>query len=142
VTFCLVRWRRTVTFPRRSFLNLSSVGCQKRHTGKSSSTKALSRVDGQRFVVGHVAECLVTVGVPSVDPIVPTSVILNWSSLLMYPGSTLPLIATVSPDDAVDKRVIWSSSAVSDASVVDGLVTAHKVGVAVITVTVSRWSRC
>ena len=63
-----------------------------------------------------------------------TSVSLNAESVEMTEGDELTLIATVSPKDADNKSVIWSSSNLSIASVDDGKITAHKAGKATITV--------
>ena len=63
-----------------------------------------------------------------------TAISLSETSITMTEGSTHVLTALVSPDDATDKTIIWSSS---DSSVADvnsaGLVTALKAGTAVIT---------
>jgi uncharacterized protein YjdB len=62
-----------------------------------------------------------------------TSVTLNKPSATLKAGETVTLTATVKPDDATDKTVIWSSSDGSVASVSAGVVTAHKLGTATIT---------
>ena len=63
-----------------------------------------------------------------------TSVTLNKDRLDMVVGGTATLTATVTPDDATDKAVTWSST---DATVVsvdqNGKVTALKGGTATIT---------
>lgn len=63
-----------------------------------------------------------------------SAIILNSASLEMAEGETFKLNATVSPDNATDKTVIWSSSDASIANVEDGMVTAVKAGTATITV--------
>lgn len=63
-----------------------------------------------------------------------TAIILNSTSLSMTEGDSFKLTATVSPDNATDKSVIWSSSNASIADVTDGVVTAVKEGAATITV--------
>ena len=63
-----------------------------------------------------------------------SAIILNSTSLSMTEGDTFKLTATVSPDNATDKSVIWSSSNASIAEVTDGVVTAVKEGAATITV--------
>jgi uncharacterized protein YjdB len=74
------------------------------------------------------ATCSVTVSVPV------TSVTLNISSLALNKGQSETLIATVKPDDATDKKVIWSSSNASVATVdQNGKVTAVGGGSATIT---------
>lgn len=67
-----------------------------------------------------------------------TGVSLNTSSLSMTVNETAQLIATVRPDNATDKRVTWSSSNSSVATVnTAGLVTAKAAGSAAITVVTS-----
>lgn len=59
---------------------------------------------------------------------------LNETSISYKPGNTFKLVATVSPSDAADKTVTWSSSDESVATVSStGLVTMVKVGNAIIT---------
>lgn len=73
------------------------------------------------------AECKVTVIIPV------TSVTMSRSSLRIYEGGSYSLSAAVSPDNATDKTLSWSSSDPSIASVdKDGKVTAHKAGTAII----------
>ena len=70
------------------------------------------------------------------EPIAVTGVSLNKSSTTIKYGGNETLIATVSPEDADDKSVTWSSSDESVATVDEtGKVTAVNVGSAVITVT-------
>ena len=68
------------------------------------------------------------------EPIAVTSVSLNAEAVEMTEGDELTLIATVSPKDADNKSLIWSSSNLSIVSVSDGKVTALKAGKATITV--------
>ena len=59
------------------------------------------------------------------EPVVKvSSIVLNSETLEMTEGETFKLTATVSPDNATDKTVIWSSSNASIASIEAGLVTA------------------
>ena len=69
------------------------------------------------------------------DPISVTGVSLSQTSLVMIEGETQTLSATISPSNADNKSVSWTSSQTSVASVQDGVVTAHKVGIATIIVT-------
>lgn len=64
-----------------------------------------------------------------------TGVSLDKSSLSLAKGLTDTLTATVSPSDATNKDVLWSSSNTSVATVSNGIVTAKSVGTATITVT-------
>lgn len=64
-----------------------------------------------------------------------TGVTLNANSGALYAGGTVTLTATVAPQDASNKAVIWSSSNTTVATVNGGVVTAHALGSATITVT-------
>ena len=65
-----------------------------------------------------------------------TGVELNESSLQLKKGATAQLIATITPEDASSKRVLWSSSDESIAMVSeDGIVSGVGVGTAEIMVT-------
>ena len=79
------------------------------------------------------ATCAVTIS-KKVIPV--TSVTLNKTSLALTEQETFQLSASVSPDNATDKTVTWSSSNTAVATVSqDGLVTAIAVGSATITAT-------
>ena len=71
-----------------------------------------------------------------VTPIEVSGVSLNTSSVSIVNGSTSTLTATVSPSNAENKNVTWTSSNTSVATVSStGVVTAKSVGTATITVT-------
>ncbi|MBR4444650.1 MAG: Ig-like domain-containing protein [Solobacterium sp.] len=78
---------------------------------------------------GYTAECKVTV----ITPV--TGVSLNKNTLALLEGETETLTATVTPENADDKSVTWSSSDASVAKVDNGKVTAIKAGTTVIKVT-------
>ncbi len=82
---------------------------------------------------GKTASCSVTV----VEKNVPvTGVSLDRSSMTLVQGESQPIFPTVSPDNASDKTVTWSSSNPSTATVDgNGVVTAVSIGTATITVT-------
>ena len=85
---------------------------------------------------GKIATCLVTVFVSV------TGVSLNQTSLSMEVGDTKTLTATVTPSNATDKRVIWSSSNTSVATVSSsGVVIAKSLGSATITVKTAEGSK-
>ncbi len=80
-------------------------------------------------VVSSAATLTVTAKVPV------TSVTLDKDTLNLTVGGTGTLTATVSPDTATDKTVIWSSDHPEVATVENGTVTAVGAGTAKITVT-------
>ena len=61
-----------------------------------------------------------------------TGITLNKTTAILTEGETLALSATVSPDNATDKTVTWTSSDASVAPVSGGTVTALKAGKATI----------
>ncbi len=78
----------------------------------------------------YSAYCVVTV----LAPIEVTQVTLNQTTAKLEPGKLLYLAATVTPEDATDKTVTWTSSDTEVASVdANGVVTAKTEGTAVIT---------
>lgn len=87
---------------------------------------------------GVTASCDVTVTAKVVQVTAITLSATEWSGV---EGSSVKLTATVSPDDATNPNVIWSSSDESVATVAeDGTVTAVKAGTAVITATAADGS--
>ena len=75
------------------------------------------------------ATCTVSVGYPV------TGVTLNKTSVRLITSKTTQLTATISPTNAANKAVKWSTSNSSVATVTNGLVTAVSPGSATITVT-------
>ena len=84
---------------------------------------------------GKTATCTVTVSVPTVDV---TGVTLNKTELSLTVGESATLTATVTPANATDKSVMWSSSDPSVATVENGRTTAVGEGTATVTVTTSN----
>lgn len=80
------------------------------------------------------ATCAVSVVIPV------TSITLNKTSITLEKGSYEVLTATVSPQDATNKEVKWTSSDASVAYVENGVVTARKAGDATITASVADFS--
>ena len=88
---------------------------------------------------GKTATCSVTVKAATV-PVMGVS--LNTTSLSLTEGETQTLTATVSPSNATDKSVTWSSNNTSVATVSStGVVTAKSAGSAIITVTTKDGSK-
>lgn len=83
---------------------------------------------------GKTAVCAVTVTVPV------SSITIDKTTLSLAIGEFVTLIATVKPDDATDKTVVWSSSDESIAKVDNGKVTALKIGSATVTATAASFS--
>ena len=83
---------------------------------------------------GKTAVCAVTVSVPV------SSITIDKTTLSLAIGEFVTLIATVKPDDATDKTVVWSSSDESIAKVDNGKVTALKIGSATVTATAASFS--
>ena len=103
--------------------------------GVGTATITVTTVDGE-----FSASCEINV---LKAPVPVTGVSLDQDSIEFVLGvepSTVQLTATVSPDDADDKTVSWSSSNEAVATVADGLVSAVAEGEAVITVTTTDGS--
>ena len=84
------------------------------------------------------ATCVVTV---KSKVVAVSGITLSQSTATLVEGGTLTLAATVTPDDATDKTVTWSSSNTSVAIVdANGLVVALTDGTAIITATASNMS--
>ena len=79
---------------------------------------------------GKSATCEVTV-----QAIAVTGVSLDQTSATIKIGSSTTLKATVTPDNATNKEITWSSSDATIAAVTNGTVSGIKVGTATITVT-------
>jgi uncharacterized protein YjdB len=93
-----------------------------------SATITVTTADG-----GKTAICPVTVNAQTISV---TSVSLDCGSLSMGVGITKTLVATVTPFNATDKSVSWTSSNTTVATVSSsGMVTAKAAGSATITVT-------
>ena len=93
---------------------------------RGTATITATTVDGS-----YTATCNVTVKQPV------TGVSLNVNDLSLNISDTSTLTATVTPSNANNKNVTWSSSDTSIATVSNGVVTSVSVGTATITVTTS-----
>lgn len=89
-----------------------------------SSTITAKSDDG-----GFAASCYVTVVAKTIEV---SSISLSLTELTLTEGDSETVTATVKPDDATDKTVIWSSSAPAVATVDGGKITAVKEGEATI----------
>ena len=90
------------------------------------ATITVTTIDG-----GKTTACTVTV-----TPVLPEGVTLDRTSANITVGDTETLIATITPANATNQNVTWSSSNTAIASVsADGTITAVAVGTATITAT-------
>lgn len=102
----------------------------------NSSGKVTAIVPGTAAITATTADgsnlsanCNITV-----MPILATGLTLNLSETNMRQGEHIKLTATVTPSDATDKTVVWSTSNSNIATVTtDGTVTAKNIGDATIT---------
>jgi uncharacterized protein YjdB len=74
----------------------------------------------------------------AIVPILPTRITLDNSTLLVALDGTAKLTATIEPEDATSKSVVWTSSDNSVATVDDGVVSGISRGSAVITATTTN----
>ncbi len=91
-----------------------------------ATTITVKSVDGEKSDA-----CAVTVNA-KIYPV--ESVALDQNSVTITAGETINLTATISPDNATNKAVNWSTSDASVATVTEGVVTAIAPGTATITV--------
>jgi len=94
-----------------------------------TATITVTTVDG-----GKTATCAITVQAADPNAIAVTGVTLNKNSLILAVGDTATLTETVTPANASNKIVSWSSSDTGVAAVDNGTVTAVAEGEATITV--------
>lgn len=99
--------------------------------GVGTANITVTTVDG-----GKTATCAVTV-----NPVVVESVSLNKTETSITVSATETLTATITPDNATNKNVTWTSNDESVATVDGGVVTGVAVGTATITVTTTDGSK-
>ena len=75
-----------------------------------------------------------------VNPTLVTSISLDKTDIELEVTQTATLVATVTPSNATDQTVIWTTSDASVATVSNGVVTAVKAGTATITATAGGYS--
>lgn len=114
-------------------------------TWESSNTSVATVTDGRVYAVG-MGEATITARVTNttlsatcavtVSPVDVTGVVLDKNSIRIGTGQTSTLHATITPSNATNKNVTWSSSDTSVATVSSsGVVTGVALGTALITVT-------
>ncbi len=79
---------------------------------------------------GSTAECVVTV-----KPIKVTAISLSETKLTLSEGGSATITASVKPENATHKDVVWESTNTNVATVSDGKITAKSAGTAVVTAT-------
>jgi len=67
------------------------------------------------------------------DPIAVDGVTISPATASVAAGATVPLKATVTPENAADKSLTWNSSDNNIATVAEGVVTGKSAGTAIIT---------
>ena len=110
--------------------NVANVSSSGLVTAQSAGTATITvtTADG-----GKTATCTITVQFTTISV---TGVTLNSNAETLTVGGTFQLIHTITPDNATNKNVTWTSSDVNIVEVsASGLVTAKATGTATITVT-------
>jgi len=98
-----------------------------------TATITVTTQDGNK-----TAQCVVTV---TPAPVAVTGITLNKSTTTLAIGTTEQLIPVVTPSNATNQTVSWSSSNTSVATVSNGLVTALSTGVTIIYATTQDGGR-
>ena len=98
---------------------------------------------GEVVITAKAGDCTATCSLTVISKATPelpdttdvpiTGIKLDRSEAELSEGESLTLVATITPDNATDKSISWSSSDESIATVVNGAVTALKMGEVVIT---------
>jgi len=113
--------------------SVSANGLVKAHKA-GEATVTVTTLDGAKTASVQIKVTAAAVPLPPVTSV--TGVSLNKSSLTLPVGGKEVLTATVTPHNATNRNVTWSSSNEAVASVDNkGEVTAHKAGEATVTVT-------
>ena len=94
------------------------------------TTITVTTQDGEK-----TAECTITVTEPEPEEIHVENVELNLQDISLEIGETATLVAVITPNDATNKNVTWTSEDENIASVNNGIVTAIGPGETTITVT-------
>ncbi|MDL2223488.1 Ig-like domain-containing protein [Bacteroidales bacterium OttesenSCG-928-M11] len=90
-----------------------------------TTTVTVTTEDGNK-----TASCIVTV-----DPITVSTIVLNKTAINLSLNATEQLTYSITPSNATNQKVTWSSSNSNIVSVQDGLITALAIGTATITIT-------
>lgn len=104
------------------------------NTGNVSALSVGETTITVRSAVDNTKFATATISVIS-EPIAVTGIALNKTTLVLQEGESSTLAATVSPQEASNKNVIWASSDPLVATVDNGVVSALKEGTATISAT-------
>lgn len=108
-------------------------------TVNNGVVKAISA--GTATITAEIDDCIATCVITVTSKYVAvTGIKLNKESVEISEDGTIVLIATVTPDNATDKTVTWTSSNTNVAIVNDGMVTAVAPGTATITAKVGNYT--
>ena len=101
---------------------------------KKDTNITFSQITNAKYPGDYTDVLTFTISVED-DKVDVTGISLDVTEATMNAGSTLTLTATVEPDNATDKTVVWTSSNESVATVADGVVTAKINGSGNVTIT-------
>lgn len=104
----------------------------------SDSNKTWQGTPSSTVTFGGTAYYLSQIVFTIEEPILVTEVTLNKTEAQLILGETLTLTATVTPDNAGNKTVTWTTSDASVATVANGTVTTVGAGTATITATATN----
>ena len=110
----------------------SNTGIATVSNGKVNAVKAGTATITVKSNNGKTATCTVTVTAKNTEVAV-TGISLNKTSLSLVEGNNETLTATITPSNATNKNITWTSSNTSIATVSNGNIIGVKAGTAIIT---------
>ena len=103
--------------------------------GNNGAFSASSGYDNCTGIGSMIGNALTTKLVTGVNNISVTGIVVNNSSISVNVSGTSQILGTISPFNATNQSVIWSSNNTGIATVVNGLITGVSTGTTTITVT-------